>query len=105
MAFRWGLLPLVLVIGVSIGCSNSSKSTKSSGQALSGTDEQIFIGDTVEKNYDPNVIMKRAESFFDKEDYAEAIIEYRRAITHAPVVARLPSRGGHDRPSERAPQD
>ena len=63
-----------------IGCSSKPKASPSSGQALSGTDEQIFIGDTIEKNYDPNVIMKRAESFFDKEDYPEAIIEYQHFL-------------------------
>ncbi len=43
---------------------------------MGGTDESIFLGDTIEKNYDPNVIMKRGEAFFDKEEYAEAIVEY-----------------------------
>ena len=62
------------------GCSNGPKKTSAGSQALSGTDEQIFIGDTVEKNYDPNVIMKRAEAFFDKEDYPEAIIEYQHFL-------------------------
>lgn len=80
MKSRWVLFPLIMLVSVSVGCSNSSKSAKSSGQTLSGKDEQIFIGDTVEKNYDPNVIMKRAESFFDKEDYAEAIIEYQHFL-------------------------
>ncbi len=47
---------------------------------MSGTDEQIFINDTVEKNYDPNVIMKRAEAFFEKEDYPEAVIEYQHFL-------------------------
>lgn len=74
------VIPLLVVMGLTFGCSSSSKTAKSSGQPLSGTDEQIFIGDTVEKNYDPNVIMKRAESFFDKEDYAEAIIEYQHFL-------------------------
>ena len=45
-------------------------------KALSGTDEQIFLGDSIKKNYDPNVIMKRGEAFFEKEEYAEAIVEY-----------------------------
>lgn len=58
------------------GCSSAPKKTSAGSQALSGTDEQMFIGDTVEKNYDPNVIMKRAEAFFEKGDYPEAIIEY-----------------------------
>ena len=37
--------------------------------------KRYLIGDTVEKSYLPNVIIKRAESFFDKKDYAEAIID------------------------------
>jgi outer membrane protein assembly factor BamD len=74
------VIPLLVIVGLTFGCSSSSKTAKSSGQPLSGTDEQIFIGDTVEKNYDPNVIIKRAESFFDKEDYAEAIIEYQHFL-------------------------
>lgn len=63
---------------VLFGCSGSPKPTNAQGKALSNTDEQIFIGDTIEKNYDPHVIIKRAESFFDKDEYAEAAIE----LTH-----------------------
>lgn len=59
-----------------VGCSSTPKNQDSSKKALSGTDEQIFVGDTIEKNYDPNVIMKRGEAFFEKEEYAEAIVEY-----------------------------
>jgi outer membrane protein assembly factor BamD len=80
MGSRWIVYTLIALLSVSVSCSSSSKTAKSSGKTLSGTDEQIFIGDTVEKNYDPNVIMKRAESFFDKEDYAEAIIEYQHFL-------------------------
>ena len=47
---------------------------------LSDTDEQIFVGDTMEANYDPNVIMKRAESYFEKERYPEAIVEYKHFL-------------------------
>jgi outer membrane protein assembly factor BamD len=80
MVSRW--LSVALLIGVSlvVGCSKTPKQVQSDGKSLSGTDEQIFIGDTIEKNYDPNVIMKRAESFFDKEDYPEAIIEYQHFL-------------------------
>jgi outer membrane protein assembly factor BamD len=60
------------------GCSSSTKPTNAQGKALSNTDEQIFVGDTIEKNYDPHVIIKRAEAFFDKDEYAEAAIE----LTH-----------------------
>ncbi len=46
-------------------------------KVLSGTDEQIFLGDTVENHYHPNVIMKRGEAYFEKEEYAEALVEYK----------------------------
>ncbi|SLM47997.1 conserved protein of unknown function [Nitrospira japonica] len=70
------ILP-VIVLGLLMGCSSSHKSgDQASKKALSGTDESIFLGDTIEKNYDPNVIMKRGEAFFEKEEYAEAIVEY-----------------------------
>lgn len=73
-------LALALAIGLSLGCSSTPKQTAAGGKSASGTDEQIFIGDTVEKNYDPNVIMKRAEAFFDKEEYAEALVEYQHFL-------------------------
>jgi outer membrane protein assembly factor BamD len=57
-------------------CSSTPKNQDTAKKALSGTDEQIFLGDTIEKNYDPNVIMKRGEAFFEKEEYTEAIVEY-----------------------------
>ena len=60
-----------------LACSSSPKSgDPTSKKALSGTDESIFLGDTIEKNYDPNVIMKRGEAFFEKEEFSEAIVEY-----------------------------
>jgi len=57
-------------------CSSTPKTKDTAKKALSGTDEQIFLGDTIEKNYDPNVIMKRGEAFFEKEEFTEAIVEY-----------------------------
>jgi len=57
-------------------CSSTPKQQETSKKPLSGTDEQIFMGDSIKKNYDPNVIMKRGEAFFEKEEYAEAIVEY-----------------------------
>lgn len=73
-------LLLALAVGLSVGCSSTPKQTAAAGKSASGTDEQIFIGDTIEKNYDPNVILKRAESFFDKEEYAEALVEYQHFL-------------------------
>ncbi|MBX3329125.1 MAG: outer membrane protein assembly factor BamD [Nitrospira sp.] len=58
-------------------------------KALSGTDEQIFLGDTVENHYHPNVIMKRGEAYFEKEEYAEALVEYKHfmELHHNHVLA------------------
>ena len=74
-----GLAVFVALSFLAAGCSSKPKST-ASGKPVSGTDEQIFLGDTIEKNYDPNVIMKRGEAFFDKEEYAEAIVEYQHFL-------------------------
>jgi outer membrane protein assembly factor BamD len=59
-------------------CSSTPKNQETAKKALSSTDEQIFLGDSdgIKKNYDPNVIMKRGEAFFEKEEYTEAIVEY-----------------------------
>lgn len=67
----------LLVSLLALGCSSTPKDkTVAGSKAVGGTDEQIFLGDTIEKNYDPNVIMKRGEAFFEKEEYAEALVEY-----------------------------
>jgi outer membrane protein assembly factor BamD len=75
-------LAAVLAVGAMPGCASKPKpaADAKAGETLSSTDEQIFIGDTIEKNYDPNVIIKRAESFFEKEEYAEAVIEYQHFL-------------------------
>lgn len=62
------------------GCASKPKATDPSGKGLSKTDEQIFLGDTIERNYDPHVIMKRAEAFFDREEYAEAVVEFQHFL-------------------------
>ena len=49
-------------------------------KALSGTDEQIFLGDTIDNHYHPNVIMKRGEAYFEKEEYSEALVEYKHFL-------------------------
>ena len=63
------------------GCSSTQeKESVDANVPLSGTDEQIFIGDTIEMNYDPNVIMKRAEAYHEKGGYAEAVVEYQHFL-------------------------
>ena len=74
------VLPLALCtifLSTLSACSSSAKKGDAKAKkVLSATDESIFFGDTIEKNYDPHVIMKRGEAFFEKEEYAEAIVEY-----------------------------
>ncbi|HEY5626865.1 MAG TPA: outer membrane protein assembly factor BamD [Nitrospira sp.] len=75
------LATLTTLLCLMAACSsNPKKSDTTAKKALSGTDESIFFGDEIEKNYDPNVIMKRGEAFFEKEEYAEAIIEYKHFL-------------------------
>jgi len=93
--------PWLLVLSIILflaGCASTPDSTDTSSQDPSSTDEQvfvsstdeqiyasptdeqIFVGDSIEMSYDPNVIMKRAESFFEKESYAEAVVEYKHFL-------------------------
>jgi outer membrane protein assembly factor BamD len=61
-----------------VACSGTPRDTRqpeAAKKSLDGTDEQIFVEGTVEKYYHPNVIMKRAEAFIEKEAYEEALIE------------------------------
>ena len=71
----------LLLSFLAVGCMGSTdKPTELIEGILSDTDEQIFVGDSMEANYDPNVIMKRAESYFEKERYPEAIVEYKHFL-------------------------
>ncbi len=75
----------VLIVSVTgllaFGCSLfPEKESPAPVESVERTDTQIFVGDTIEMNYDPNVIMKRAEAFHEKEGYAEAIVEYQHFL-------------------------
>ena len=79
--FRSLFLLFLTALLITVGCASTPEPTDTvSKKELSSTDEQIFVGDSVEMSYDPNVIMKRAESFFDKESYAESIVEYKHFL-------------------------
>jgi len=78
-------LLICLVIGQTLltACSGASKDVRRpevSKKSLDGTDEQIFVDGTVEKYYHPNVIMKRGEALFDRQEYDEALTEYNRFL-------------------------
>ncbi len=80
-AYRSAAMTL-LVLLVLVGCSSTSKTSQAKDQAapIANADEQVLKTDPVERNYDPHVIMKRAEAFFEKEDYAEAAVEYQHFL-------------------------
>ncbi len=71
---------MLSALTILVGCSSTPDTTETSSQDIYSSDEQIFVGDSIEMSYDPNVIMKRAESFFDKESYAEAVVEYKHFL-------------------------
>lgn len=72
----------LLLVGLLVGCSSAAKTKEASTakQAVANADEQVLKSDPLERNYDPHVIMKRAEAFFEKEDYAEAAVEYQHFL-------------------------
>ena len=81
--FRHPVTMLILSVTscLTLGCSLFSDNEAPAPTAGAGrTDAQIFVGDTIEMNYDPNVILKRAESFHEQEGYAEAIVEYQHFL-------------------------
>jgi outer membrane protein assembly factor BamD len=50
-------------------------------KSLEGIDEQVFVEDSADKHFHPNVILKRGEAFFEKEEYTEALVEYNHFLT------------------------
>ena len=78
---RVATLVVALTSCLTLGCSMFSDNEAPAPTAgADRTDAQIFVGDTIEMNYDPNVILKRAESFHEQEGYAEAIVEYQHFL-------------------------
>ncbi|HEY3198634.1 MAG TPA: outer membrane protein assembly factor BamD [Nitrospirales bacterium] len=80
-----GFQPVVITLLSALllaGCSSTPKAPKTADSTAQkvDADEQVLKQDPLERNYDPHVIMKRAESFFEKEDYAEAGVEYQHFL-------------------------
>ena len=79
---RLSALPATLLAAlILVSCSGTAKTQQDSTADTRGTDdEKVLQQDPLERNYDPHVIMKRAESFFEKEDYPEAAVEYQHFL-------------------------
>ena len=58
------------------GAPRDMRQPEGAKKALGSTDEKIFVEDSIEKYYHPNVIIKRGEALFDREEYPEALAEY-----------------------------
>jgi outer membrane protein assembly factor BamD len=74
--------PLLIAL-LLFGCSSASKNKPAADQTNprpADADEQVLKQNPLERNYDPHVIMKRAEAFYEKEDYAEAAVEYQHFL-------------------------
>jgi outer membrane protein assembly factor BamD len=73
---------LLAVAFLAAGCTSTTKAQQADSTAFKvvDADEQVLKQDPLERNYDPHIIMKRAESFFEKEDYAEAGVEYQHFL-------------------------
>jgi len=82
MLFRCHKFLALLLLGLLVGCSSAAppKDVATAKQPVANADEQILKSDPVERNYDPHVIMKRAEAFFEKEDFPEAAVEYQHFL-------------------------
>jgi len=86
LASRGSFIPLLgcLLVGPVFlaACTGTPEDLRSgTKKVLSGVDEQIFLEDNIEKQlFHPNVIMKRGEAFFEKEEYNEALTEYNRFL-------------------------
>lgn len=79
-------VPLTAILLASLllaGCFGGSKTPQTSNTntaRVTDIDEKVLKQDPLERNYDPHVIMKRAESFYEKENYAEAAVEYQHFL-------------------------
>ncbi len=77
------VLSCLLLMGPAFlaACSNTPKDLQGAvKKAVNGMDEQIFVEDSPDKYYHPNVIIKRGEAYFEKEEYAEALVEFNRFL-------------------------
>jgi len=58
------------------GCAGSGQNKVGDGIDHAAVDEAVFDPDLTRVAYDPTIIMKRAEGFFERKAFAEAVVEY-----------------------------
>ena len=71
----WVFACIALIVFMS-GCAGSGQKKVGTGVDHAAVDEAVFDPDLTRVAYDPTIIMKRAEGFFEREEFAEAVVEY-----------------------------
>lgn len=76
------IMALLLVAG----CSSSRSESSVDLSSLFGKDETVQVPEeSIEMNYDPVLLMQRAEAYYVNKSYPEAIEEYKRFIKIHPA--------------------
>tara|TARA_B100000315_G_scaffold260525_1_gene322591 strand:+ start:4656 stop:5435 length:780 start_codon:yes stop_codon:yes gene_type:complete len=70
------MLVCVVFLLVVNGCAGSGQKKVGAGIDHAAVDEAVFDPDLTRVAYDPTIIMKRAEGFFERKEFSEAIVEY-----------------------------
>jgi outer membrane protein assembly factor BamD len=82
------ILPALLVIlTISFGCATKETDYGAEIRTELGVDENVpqATDGSIERYYDPNTILKRAEAFYGKGEYLEAIDEYKHFVSLHPL--------------------
>ncbi len=76
----------IILISFLAGCSGSRSESSVDLSSLFGKEEQVKIPEeSIELNYDPVLLMQRAEAYYVNKSYPEAIEEYKRFIKIHPA--------------------
>lgn len=82
------ILPALLVIlTISFGCATKEPDYGADIRSELGVDENVpqATDGSIERYYDPITILKRAEAFYGKGEYSEAIDEYKHFVSLHPL--------------------
>jgi len=84
----WNLSPaLILLVTILIGCATKEPDYGAEIRTELGVDENVpqATDGSIERLYDPATILKRAEAFYGKGEYLEAIDEYKHFVSLHPL--------------------